>query len=478
MSVRDFDVVVPTFDYEILSADDRTLVREQSTCIRRASMRLQSLVRQTAETAWDLGRMLTIVRDLVGETRFPDWLQHEFPDWSRSSAYNFIRVYTTYSQQQVQEIQIGLKTMYLLAQDNTPETVRQEIIERDREGERVTYDQARVLIDTHRQSAPAALRQQVEEAGWEITAGDDGEGFLGRLQARSITTSRYPDDYEVVQAIIEAESREIQALTESRGGTYQAIQANGPNGPITIGQNITLPGQPSRTYRIAEARTLLEQLPIQPERDAGAATQQSSQDATSQSSALLALGRRLGTEWHVKMSIEEGTYQAIHMSSGYVTPAGSADGVARAAQAAQPLIADLAQAGWGIYTDSSTGDLVGTHEVHGTRRSTTLDSLHQVCVQTNARVPDALDMSETCDLNALVAQIGATIDVAPGQYTVVVGDVRHTCESREQVVALVRQYQDALSVRLPRDPVAAARILAQHYDPVVLAQALHRSRGG
>lgn len=75
------------------------------------------------------------------------------PGLSNGTAYRMIDVARMFPN--LGNIDAGPSALYLLAAPSTPETARQEALERAEAGESVTYTAAREIVDFHRQDVPA-----------------------------------------------------------------------------------------------------------------------------------------------------------------------------------------------------------------------------------------------------------------------------------------------------------------------------------
>ncbi|MEA5617552.1 DUF3102 domain-containing protein [Cronbergia sp. UHCC 0137] len=124
--------IVISFDYEILTPEQRSLVEQRTSEIREQ-------LRRTAQDIWEIGQSLAEVRTQLKHGQFDSWLKAEF-GWSRRTAYNFINVYETFGNRaNLAQIDIATSALYLLAAPSTPQNLREQYLEEAKTGKRITH---------------------------------------------------------------------------------------------------------------------------------------------------------------------------------------------------------------------------------------------------------------------------------------------------------------------------------------------------
>jgi len=135
------------FDYGELAPELRPVVVEHTQAIHR-------LARRSAQDIIEIGGHLHEVKAEVGHGQFLAWLRAEF-DWSDQTARNFMSVAALAKSQNFGDLQaLGPSVLYLLAQPSTPVEVRDDILARTANGERVPYAEARQAIQDARAPTP------------------------------------------------------------------------------------------------------------------------------------------------------------------------------------------------------------------------------------------------------------------------------------------------------------------------------------
>jgi hypothetical protein len=125
------------FDYGELSIETREFVKSKELSIKA----------RTSQTIWENGRDLLEVKERLEHGQFMEWCGANFP-WSHSTVNNMINVAVKFPT--VGNLDISAKTLYLLAQTSTPESARQEAIEKAESGETISHKEAKELVDAHK----------------------------------------------------------------------------------------------------------------------------------------------------------------------------------------------------------------------------------------------------------------------------------------------------------------------------------------
>ena len=133
--------LVTSFDYEILSLRQRTIVQN---CTGEIKERL----RRTAQDVWEIGQKLVEVRSQLEHGQFEVWLSAEF-GWSRRTAYNFINVYEAFSDtKNFAQLDIATSALYKLAAPSTPQSIRNEFLNKAEKGEKITHKEISQALAT------------------------------------------------------------------------------------------------------------------------------------------------------------------------------------------------------------------------------------------------------------------------------------------------------------------------------------------
>ncbi|MEH2290150.1 DUF3102 domain-containing protein [Nostoc sp.] len=140
--------VVTGFDYEILDSERRIVIQQRTGEIKER-------LRRSAQDIWEIGQKLADVRSRLKHGQFETWLKAEF-GWSRRTAYNFINVYEAFAERaNFAQIDIATSALYLLAAPSTPENVREEILQRAKEGETLSHKSIRQVIKEEKSQSTA-----------------------------------------------------------------------------------------------------------------------------------------------------------------------------------------------------------------------------------------------------------------------------------------------------------------------------------
>lgn len=202
------------FDYGALDTMLRVVVQQRIARLHDKDRKFGGLMRQTIETAWEMGEELYGLQQDLDHGLFLSCIRSEFPHWGKSSAYNFINVYKNFTFPTVGNLEIGLRAAYLLAAPSTPESAREEAISRAEQGEPIGYTVAREMVNNHR-NPPLTDEEEIEEQietrrydGWPMDVPpEDRRDNQRRQQITVITSSSESNEWYTPTHII-AQARE------------------------------------------------------------------------------------------------------------------------------------------------------------------------------------------------------------------------------------------------------------------------------
>jgi hypothetical protein len=130
----------------------------------------------------EIGRILVDTRDnRCKHGEWLAWLEQEF-NWSRQTADNYIHMYESFGQiaNRVSNLAIDCRSLYLLAAPSTPETARDEVIERSEAGEFMTPAQIKEIVDktvnAEIEAKVKALRAEAFQREAELRSEYEGAG--------------------------------------------------------------------------------------------------------------------------------------------------------------------------------------------------------------------------------------------------------------------------------------------------------------
>lgn len=131
------------FDYSQLDTETRIVVRQRTEEIK-------VLVRRSAQDIIDIGNKLIDVKARLGHGNFGNWLDVEF-GWSYPLAAKFMNVATQFRSINFIDLDVAPSALYLLAAPSTPESIRNEAVERAQAGEPITHKAAVGMVSAHRE---------------------------------------------------------------------------------------------------------------------------------------------------------------------------------------------------------------------------------------------------------------------------------------------------------------------------------------
>ena len=145
------------FDYNILQSERRSIVRQRTEEIKER-------LKRSAQDIWEIGQKLFEVRSELAYGNFDNWLKAEF-GWSRRTAYNFIKVYEAFPERAtVAQVSIAASALYQLSSPSTPKKIRNEIIQRAKNGEKITRQDIRLALKSEEPALKVGAERKFNEA--------------------------------------------------------------------------------------------------------------------------------------------------------------------------------------------------------------------------------------------------------------------------------------------------------------------------
>ena len=125
---------------------------------------IRRLGKRAIEDVIEIGRRLTVCKEIVGHGNWLSWLDREF-GWSEGTALNFMHVHELAQSKSANfaNLNLPVSTLYLLAAPCTPEAVRNEILERVGAGEQMSSFEVKKTIDKARRMKAGTLEINTAE---------------------------------------------------------------------------------------------------------------------------------------------------------------------------------------------------------------------------------------------------------------------------------------------------------------------------
>jgi hypothetical protein len=114
--------------------------------LKRHAEEIRSLAGRVKKDIVEIGHHLTKAEELAGHGHCLRWLDQEFA-WSEQTARNYMRVFEmSLIHGGVVDLDLPMRSLYLLASPSTPEPVRQEILGQAARGEPVSHAQIKTAV--------------------------------------------------------------------------------------------------------------------------------------------------------------------------------------------------------------------------------------------------------------------------------------------------------------------------------------------
>jgi len=205
---------------DLINLDALSIPPEDREWIIQKTCELRLLKRSGAQVAVDTGRIFLEAKARLAHGSYLNWIKAE--GFSQSTADRYVKIAERFGDGQLPimgNIEIPSTTLALLAENATPESARQEVIERIQAGETFTGKDAKGIIERHKKEAEEYRRKL-----------RDAEGKIKELEARppeirevekQLTIEVIPEDYpELKGRVSELES----ALEIARGEMNRAMK--------------------------------------------------------------------------------------------------------------------------------------------------------------------------------------------------------------------------------------------------------------
>lgn len=155
-STSEISALNQSFSYVELDEEVRSLV-EQHTCA------IKSLMRRTTQDMIDIGWKLIEIKNTLGHGKFNSWLRSEI-DLGEWTARKLMELSRKFKSVNFTDLEIAPSALYLIASKKAPESAVDEILNRARQGERITHSTAKEIViyhtaknkeqrDTHKESS-------------------------------------------------------------------------------------------------------------------------------------------------------------------------------------------------------------------------------------------------------------------------------------------------------------------------------------
>jgi len=165
----------------------------------------------------EIGRRLTEAKELAGHGGWLPWLDQEF-GWTEMTATRFINVYEMSKSNKLLDFDLPISGLYLLASPSAKEA-RDAIIERAKDGERLTLSEVKKMIADARKDEKARLEAALAKTR---TAYDEQISALKEDLAEALTPAELTKAIEKsvapLKAKIEKYEKRLQRQVEKSKG--------------------------------------------------------------------------------------------------------------------------------------------------------------------------------------------------------------------------------------------------------------------
>jgi hypothetical protein len=210
------DNELATFDYRSLNTADQRFIRRHANRIRDAAKR-------TVEGIVLIGQWLNEAKQRLPHGAWLPWLKAEF-GWSQPTAWRFMQVFKFAKRNPelftVNNLEIDVKALYLLAAPKTPKPVREEAVRLAQTGERITHATAKELVQSYKLTHDFSI-PVVEASGEVITP------YHNVIDANSGSRNRYDQLRKEIEAILdECRRRRKEQKVQRQKRNWNTLQTS------------------------------------------------------------------------------------------------------------------------------------------------------------------------------------------------------------------------------------------------------------
>lgn len=182
------------------------LTKEQEKKLKTITARLQSNLQDTVKYLVEIGQDLIAAKELVGHGQFEKWLANNF-DLSDQTARRFIHVSEALGERIDDIKNLSLSCVYLLAAPSTPNNVRDAVLQKVQDGEKVT------LATIHELRQQAGESADIEEENEPIKEASFRSDIRKVNKKLSVWTEQIQKDWQGIDGAIGKKSKsELETL--------------------------------------------------------------------------------------------------------------------------------------------------------------------------------------------------------------------------------------------------------------------------
>jgi hypothetical protein len=125
-----------------------TIMPPEPPALAEHAAEIRRLGKRVIQDVIEIGRLLTVCKEIVGHGGWLEWLEREFR-WSPATATNVMRVYETFAASKFKNfanLDLSVSMFYLLAAPSTPEDARDQVLDRAAAGEKLSTANVKKVI--------------------------------------------------------------------------------------------------------------------------------------------------------------------------------------------------------------------------------------------------------------------------------------------------------------------------------------------
>ncbi|HEY9825948.1 MAG TPA: DUF3102 domain-containing protein [Stenomitos sp.] len=181
------------FDYAALDEETRTAVKGHAQVI-------QTRLVKTVQEIIVIGQELQAVKQKLKYGLFHDWLRTELGMHPRQ-ANRFIQVAQQFSCDKLSQLEIAPSALYLLSEIQTPDSARQEAVNRAKQGEKVSLQLAKEIISRHKKEKSFSSNQKISAPSNEGSM--DEANLINVTSISYVNESNLRPEHAIIEVMVE-----------------------------------------------------------------------------------------------------------------------------------------------------------------------------------------------------------------------------------------------------------------------------------
>lgn len=140
---------------------DAAVVSPTDVALAEHAAVIRALGKRVVGDIIEIGRRLAAAKEIAGHGGWLPWIEREF-GWSEDKAEKFMRIAKSPYSATARNLELSIDGLYLLTSKNTPEEVRDAVIERAQNGEALSLKEVQGMVEEAKQKQAADYERRLK----------------------------------------------------------------------------------------------------------------------------------------------------------------------------------------------------------------------------------------------------------------------------------------------------------------------------